>query len=69
MAAVALQPSILAHGGVGGALLEVGLTIGILSLFIAVWIRERRARRTEGENDDDVSDEQLFHPEEGERDR
>ena len=53
-------PSLVAHGGVGGAVLEVLLTIGILTIFLAVWIRERRVRRNEGDDDENRSDERLF---------
>ena len=37
--------SLLAHGGTGGAIVEVAMAVGILSLFLAVWLRERRARK------------------------
>lgn len=59
-------PFLIAHGGVGGAVLEVLLTIGILLIFVAVWIRERRARRNEGEDDEDRNDERLFRSREDE---
>lgn len=60
MTAVGLEPSILAHGGLGGTLIEVGLTIGILAVFIAAWTRERRARTNEGERNESAADDQLF---------
>lgn len=68
MAAVVLEPSIVAHGGAGGAAIEVLLTIGILSIFVAVWIRERRARRNEGEDDEELTDERLFRSREEDED-
>ena len=36
---------LVAHGGVGGAIVESLLVVGIAALFFAVWLRERRARR------------------------
>ena len=33
---------LLAHGGVGGAIVESLLVLGILAIFVAVWLRERR---------------------------
>lgn len=35
---------LLAHGGVGGAIVEVALTLTIVLVFVAVWRRERKAR-------------------------
>jgi hypothetical protein len=32
---------LLAHGGVGGAIVEIALVLTILAVFIAVWRRER----------------------------
>jgi hypothetical protein len=34
---------LLAHGGVGGAIVEVALVLTILVVFLAVWRRERAA--------------------------
>ena len=42
MAALA---GLVAHGGVGGAIVEALLVVGIAAVFIAVWLRERRANR------------------------
>ncbi len=36
---------LLAHGGVGGAVVEVLLVVGLLAVFLAVYLRERRASR------------------------
>lgn len=33
----------MAHGGVGGAVVETLLVIAIAAVFFAVWLRERRA--------------------------
>jgi hypothetical protein len=35
---------LVAHGGVGGAIVEGLLVVGIIAIFVAVWLRERRAR-------------------------
>lgn len=63
MMTAGLDPSIVAHGGAAGAAAEIGLTIGILAIFIAVWIRERRARANEGE-DEGATEDRLFRDEE-----
>ena len=40
----------LAHGGLGGAIVETLLVLGVALFFIAVWLRERRAdRKDEGQ--------------------
>ncbi len=46
MAAVA-ELALLAHGGVGGAIVESLLAIGIALVFVSLWLRERRAREDE----------------------
>ncbi len=33
----------MAHGGVGGAIVESLLVVSIAAIFLAVWLRERRA--------------------------
>jgi hypothetical protein len=35
----------LAHGGLGGAIVETLLVVGIAAVFGAIWLRERRAGR------------------------
>lgn len=42
--------SLLAVGGTGGAVVEVAMAVAILSLFLAVWVRERRARKRDERN-------------------
>ncbi|MGH3072617.1 MAG: hypothetical protein ACRDNB_10170 [Gaiellaceae bacterium] len=37
---------LIAHGGVGGAIVEGLLALSIAGVFLAVWLRERRARRS-----------------------
>jgi len=46
-------PGALAHGGVGGAIVEVLLVVTILAVFVAVWLRERRASRNDEDGDED----------------
>ena len=36
---------LIAHGGVAGAIVESFVVVAVTSVFVAVWIRERRARR------------------------
>ena len=40
----------IAHGGVGGAIVEVLLVVGVAAIFFAVWLRERRAGRARDED-------------------
>jgi len=39
---------LLAHGGVGGAIVELALTLTIVLVFVAVWRRERTSKTEEG---------------------
>jgi hypothetical protein len=39
---------LVAHGGVAGAIAESLVVVAIASVFGAVWIRERRARKEHG---------------------
>jgi hypothetical protein len=41
----ALAGLVVGHGGVGGAIVEAALVVGIAAVFVAVWLRERRASR------------------------
>lgn len=61
-------PQLVAHGGTAGILLEAGLPLVILIVFAAVWIRERRVRRLEGEMNDGAARRPLFRDEEDEGD-
>jgi hypothetical protein len=45
-------PGLVAHGGVGGAIVESLLVLTIVAVFVAVWLRERRASRSGGEDED-----------------
>ncbi len=44
MAAFVGLASIVAHGGVGGAIVETLLALSIAGVFLAVYLRERRGR-------------------------
>ena len=33
---------LVAHGGVGGAVVEVLLVVGVAAVFLVVWLRERQ---------------------------
>lgn len=39
--------SVLLHGGVGGAIVEVSALVAIVGLAVAVWVRERKTRGRE----------------------
>jgi hypothetical protein len=45
---VAALAGIVAHGGVAGAIAESAIAVVVASVFGAVWIRERRARKERG---------------------
>ncbi len=45
--AVLLSQGLVAHGGTGGAIAEVLLVVSIAAIFFAVWLRERRAGRSD----------------------
>ena len=47
MVAVAELGQVLAHGGVGGAIVEALLVLGIALVFVSLWLRERRAAKAE----------------------
>jgi hypothetical protein len=40
-----LVAGLVAHGGVGGAIVESLLTLSVVGIFLAVWLRERRGRK------------------------
>jgi len=39
-----LSIGLLAHGGVGGAIVETLLVLTVAAVFVAIWLRERRSR-------------------------
>ena len=52
MAALSGLTPFLAHGGVGGAIVEALLAISIAGIFLAVYLRERRAGRSRSDDDE-----------------
>jgi hypothetical protein len=38
---------IVAHGGVAGAIAESFVAIAVVGVFVAIWLRERSARKEE----------------------
>ena len=47
MAAFTGLAALVAHGGVAGAIVEALLAVGVAALFVAVWLRVRRASRAD----------------------
>ena len=43
----------LAHGGVGGAIVETLLALSVAGIFLAVYLRERRAGRSREDETDE----------------
>jgi hypothetical protein len=46
---VAPLQGLVAHGGTGGAIVEVLIVVSIAAIFLAVWLRERRAGRSDND--------------------
>ncbi len=44
---------IVAHGGVGGAVVEALLALSVAAVFLTVWLRERRAGRSRSDETED----------------
>jgi len=42
----------LAHGGVGGAIVEALLALSIAGIFLAVYLRERRSGHSRSDDDE-----------------
>jgi hypothetical protein len=51
VAALAGLAALIAHGGVGGAIVEALLALSVAAVFLAVYLRERRSDRSR-ENDE-----------------
>jgi hypothetical protein len=41
---------LIAHGGIGGAIVETLIVLGVVAVFFAVWLRERRTRKDPAED-------------------
>jgi ABC-type uncharacterized transport system permease subunit len=39
-----LRLGLLAHGGLGGAIVETMIVLTVAAVFVAIWLRERRSR-------------------------
>jgi hypothetical protein len=52
VAALAGLAALLAHGGVGGAIVEALLVLSIAGVFLAVYLRERRSGRPRDDEHD-----------------
>jgi hypothetical protein len=44
-----LTSGLVAHGGVGGAAVEVLIVLTVAAVFVAIWLRERRSRSQDDE--------------------
>ena len=55
MAALA---ELVAHGGTAGAIVESLIALAVVSVLVAVWLRERRGGRHEPEGPEDLSDDE-----------
>jgi len=44
--------TLLAHGGVGGAIVESLLVLGIVGVFVTLWLRKRQARIADNADDE-----------------
>ena len=45
---MALVPGVVAHGGLAGAIVESLVVLTVVSVLVAVWLRERRSGHDEG---------------------
>jgi hypothetical protein len=52
VAPVAGLAPLVAHGGVGGAIIETLLAVSIAGIFLAVYLRERRSGRSPDDDDE-----------------
>lgn len=51
-------PGVVAHGGVAGAIVESLVVLAVVSVLIAVWLRERRGGHHESEGPEGLSDDE-----------
>ncbi len=47
--------SVLAHGGVAGAIAEGAIALAVVGVFAAIWLRERSARRADEAPDSELT--------------
>ena len=55
---VAALAGLVAHGGTAGAIVESLIALAVVSVLVAVWLRERRGGRHESEGPDGLSDDE-----------
>jgi hypothetical protein len=53
---VAALAGLIAHGGTAGAIVEASLLVVVTGVFVAVWVRERRARAERGDGPAELRD-------------
>lgn len=46
--------TVVAHGGVAGLIVEILVTLVVVGVLVAVWIRERRLRRQGRDPDNEL---------------
>jgi hypothetical protein len=51
-----MNPGLIAHGGTPGAIVEGSLVVLVTGVFVAVWLRERRARAERGDGPAELRD-------------
>jgi hypothetical protein len=54
---VAPVQGLVAHGGVAGAIVETFLALSVAAIFLAIYLRERRAR--DDDDDEQPPDDQI----------
>jgi len=52
---VAALPRLIAHGGVGGAVVEALIAVSIAAVFLVVYLRERRDGRSREDEEEQES--------------
>lgn len=50
--------ALVAHGGVAGAIVESLVVLAVVSVLVAVWLRERRGGPHESEGPEGLSDDE-----------
>jgi hypothetical protein len=55
---VAALAGLVAHGGTAGAVVESLVVLAVVFVFVAVWLRERRAQREGPEEPEQLSDDE-----------
>jgi hypothetical protein len=53
---VAAVAGLIAHGGTAGAVVEAALLVAVTGVFVAVWVRERRARAERSDGPSEIKE-------------